>query len=77
MVNDLTILNVEMKRAHSTVTSQAPDYSLYQLLADIGCPLGLSIGLSVITVTEIVELVLDLTKLHVNGALIAQLVAEG
>ncbi len=63
MTSELTIINVEMKSIDLTVTSEAPDYTIYQLLRDIGGQLGLWIGMSVITVTEVLELLLSLTKL--------------
>jgi hypothetical protein len=61
--SELTVLDVELKNADLVVTQEMSEYTIYQLLSDIGGQLGLCIGMSVITVTEVLELCLNLIKL--------------
>ena len=63
MVNEMSVLQVEMKTLDLTKTLEVADYTGYQLLSDIGGQLGLWIGMSVITVTEVVDLWLNIMKL--------------
>lgn len=43
-------------------TTESPDYELIRLVSDIGGQLGLWIGISVITLVEVVQLVLDIAR---------------
>ena len=52
----ITYLQFEIKTDELQVTSETADYTIYQLVSDIGGQLGLWIGMSVITVTEIIDL---------------------
>jgi hypothetical protein len=63
--NDVSFISVELKNLDLTVTSEVPEYSVYQLLSDIGGQLGLWIGMSVITVAEMLELAVSLVKMAV------------
>lgn len=44
------------------VTSEVPEYTIYQLLSDIGGQLGLWVGMSIITLLEITDLAFNLMK---------------
>lgn len=45
---------------------QVPEYTVYQLLSDIGGQLGLWIGMSIITLTEILNLVFNLIQVCIS-----------
>jgi hypothetical protein len=61
--NDVSFVSVELKDLDLTVTSEMPDYTVYQLLSDIGGQLGLWIGMSVITLAEMLELAVSLIRM--------------
>lgn len=61
--SELTVLDVELKTNDLVVTQEMREYTIYQLLSDIGGQLGLCIGMSVITVTEVLELCLNFCKI--------------
>ena len=59
----LTHLHFELKSNDLPVTKEILDYTIYQLLSDIGGQLGLWIGMSVITLLEVIDLIFNLMKL--------------
>ena len=59
---ELSSIVVELKSMDVTATSEVADYSIYQLLSDIGGQLGLWVGMSLITVTEMLELLINLLQ---------------
>ncbi len=50
---------------------QVPEYTFYQLLSDIGGQLGLWIGMSIITLTEILNLLFNLLQLFITKRRVA------
>ncbi len=59
-MRDFSRLNVYIADANVLKTEEAEDFSQSQLLSDIGGQLGLWVGISVITLAEVLELVMDL-----------------
>lgn len=55
-IKDFARLNVYVADNNVIITQESPDYELSQLVSDIGGQLGLWIGISVITITEMLEL---------------------
>ena len=53
----------QLKNQDLSVILEVPDYTIYQLLSDIGGQLGLWIGMSVITLMEVFELIVNAIKL--------------
>lgn len=62
MASELSQISVKLTTLDVTVTSEVPEYSISQLLCDIGGQLGLWIGMSAITVFEMIEVLLNLAK---------------
>ena len=62
MASELSQISVKLTTLDVTVTSEVPEYSISQLLSDIGGQLGLWIGMSAITVFEMIEVLLNLAK---------------
>ena len=58
----LSRLNVHIADSNIMKTIESPDYEAIRLVSDIGGQLGLWIGISVITLFEVVQLVADLFK---------------
>ena len=59
LVEDFSYINFVLKN-EVTIMTEFPDYYLCQLLSDIGGQIGLWIGMSVITIFELLSLILDL-----------------
>ena len=60
-------LNVYIADNNVMVTKESPNYTLTQLLSDIGGQMGLWIGCSVITLAEVVELFLQVIRNGLKG----------
>lgn len=58
-MKDFARLNIFIADSNVLTTEESADYTLNQLLSDIGGQLGLWIGTSVITLTEVVELLVS------------------
>lgn len=61
-MRDFARLNVYIADSNVLRTEESEDYSQSQLLSDIGGQLGLWVGISVITLAEVLELMMDTTK---------------
>ena len=61
-MKDFARLNVYIADSNVLKTEESEDYSQSQLLSDIGGQLGLWVGISVITLAEVLELVVDLVR---------------
>ena len=61
-MRDFARLNVYIADSNVLKTEESEDYVQSQLLSDIGGQLGLWVGISVITLAEVLELVIDLVK---------------
>jgi len=61
-MRDFARLNVYIADSNVLKTEEQVDYATSQLLADIGGQLGLWVGVSVITLAEVVEFVVDLLR---------------
>ena len=60
MMRDFARINVYIADTNAYIVEEAADYSSAQLLSDIGGQLGLWVGISVITLAELLELLCDL-----------------
>ena len=67
LTKELSFISVQLKNLDLTVTSEVPEYTVYQLLSDIGGQLGLWIGMSVITVAEMIELFVNLIQIFMSN----------
>lgn len=61
-MRDFARLNVYIADSNVLKTEESQDYTQSQLLSDIGGQLGLWVGISVITLAEVLELLIDLCK---------------
>ena len=61
-MKDFARLNVYIADSNVLKTEESEDYSQSQLLSDIGGQLGLWVGISVITLAEVLELVVDMFR---------------
>ena len=61
-MKDFARLNVYIADSNVLKTEESEDYSQSQLLSDIGGQLGLWVGISVITLAEVLELIMDMAK---------------
>ena len=61
-MRDFARLNVYIADSNVLKTEEQVDYTLTQLLADIGGQLGLWVGVSVITLAEVLELLVEILK---------------
>ncbi|ELT93367.1 hypothetical protein CAPTEDRAFT_212912 [Capitella teleta] len=61
-MQDFARLNVYIADSNVLKTEESEDYVQSQLLSDLGGQLGLWVGISVITIVEILELVVDLFR---------------
>ena len=61
-MQDFARLNVYIADSNVLKTEESEDYSQSQLLSDIGGQLGLWVGISVITLAEMLELFLDVVR---------------
>lgn len=59
---DFVRLNVYLANSNVLVTQEQPDYTTTQLMSDIGGQLGLWVGISVITVTEVLVFLVSLCR---------------
>ena len=59
LLDDIAHMNFVLKNDMKIIT-ETPDYTIIQLLSDIGGQLGLWTGMSVVTVVELLNLVLEL-----------------
>ena len=62
LLEELSIVEFEMKTDDMIVTKENPGYTFVQLLSDIGGQLGLWIGMSVVTVFELLDLLYEFSK---------------
>lgn len=62
-MTDFARLNVYIADSNVIITQELEDYTSTQLVSDIGGQLGLWIGISIITLAEVIELVCDLCRL--------------
>ena len=65
-MKDFARINVYIADSNILKTMEAEDFSTSQLLSDIGGQLGLWVGISVITLAEVLELVIDVCRLFMN-----------
>ena len=56
---EMSFVSFQLQNRDLSVILEVPDYTIYQLLSDIGGQLGLWIGMSVITLMELFELVVN------------------
>ena len=63
VMRDFARLNVYIADSNVIVTQEQEDYTSTQLVSDIGGQLGLWIGISIITLAEVLELMCDLFRL--------------
>lgn len=61
-MQDFARLNVYIADSNVLKTEESEDYMQSQLLSDLGGQLGLWVGISVITLVEVLELLIDLTR---------------
>ena len=61
-MRDFARINVYIADSNVLKTEESVDYNELQLLSDIGGQLGLWVGISVITLAEMFELVVDIIK---------------
>ena len=61
-MKDFARLNVYVADSNVLKTEESEEYTQSQLLSDIGGQLGLWVGISVITIAEVLELVVDIVK---------------
>ena len=66
-MRDFARLNVYVADSNVIKTTESPDYNTNQLVSDIGGQLGLWVGISVITLTEVLELVCDIARYLFSG----------
>ena len=59
-MRDFARLNVYIADSNVVKTQELADYTQNQLVSDIGGQLGLWVGISIITLTEVLELVIDI-----------------
>ena len=62
MAAHISRLNVHIADSNVIKTTEAPDYEAIRLISDIGGQLGLWIGISVMTLFEVVQLVADVCR---------------
>ena len=67
VMQDFARLNVYIADSNVHVTQEEEDYTSTQLVSDIGGQLGLWIGISIITLAEVLELMCDLCRLLFAG----------
>ena len=63
LLEELLILEFEMKTDEITITKENPVYTFVQLLSDIGGQLGLWIGMSIVTAFELLNMVFKFIKM--------------
>ena len=61
-MKDFARLNVYIADGNVLKTQESEDYTVSQLLSDIGGQLGLWVGISVITLAEMIELIIDVIR---------------
>ena len=61
-MKDFARLNVYVADSNIILTEETPEYTPTQLVSDIGGQLGLWVGISVITLTEVIELLGDIFR---------------
>lgn len=79
-IKDFARLNVYVADSNVVVSEESPDYDPNQLVSDIGGQLGLWVGISIITITEVLELLCILCHLvlsHQNDTSPAEENADG
>lgn len=62
-MHDFARLNIYIADSNVIVTQEKEDYTSTQLVSDIGGQLGLWVGISIITLAEVLELICDLFRL--------------
>lgn len=68
-MKDFARLNVYIADSNVIKTEESPDYSTNQLVSDIGGQLGLWVGISIITLTEFLELLCDISRYFLSSKL--------
>ncbi len=66
-MKDFARLNVYIADSNVLKTTESPDYTQNQLVSDIGGQLGLWVGISIITLTEVLELLVDVFRFVTSG----------
>ena len=61
-MKDFARLNVYIADSNVIKTAESPDYNTNQLVSDIGGQLGLWVGISIITLTEVMELLCNIVS---------------
>ena len=61
-MGDFARLNVYVADSSVMTTEESPDYGSIQVLSDIGGQLGLWVGISVITLAEVLEMILQMAR---------------
>ncbi|ELU12615.1 hypothetical protein CAPTEDRAFT_185559 [Capitella teleta] len=62
LINRTIRLNVHISDSNIIKTTESPDYEAIRLISDIGGQLGLWIGISVMTIFEVLQLVADIFR---------------
>ena len=68
-MRDFARLNVYVADSNVIKTQESPDYGSNQLVSDIGGQLGLWVGISLITLTEVLELLCELFRYFCSAKL--------
>ena len=59
MKKNVILMSIYMKSLNVQVTEQQPSYDMYDIISDLGGQMGLFLGASIITWSEILEWMLD------------------
>lgn len=72
MSDHISRLNVHIADSNVIKTTEAPDYEAIRLISDIGGQLGLWIGISVMTLFEVVQLFADVCRFLARGRTVGE-----
>lgn len=67
-MKDFARLNVYIADSNVVKTQESEDYTRNQLVSDIGGQLGLWVGISIITLAEVLELLIDIVRFLSSGS---------